>query len=503
MPSVQTISGSGSFKDATLISFSYSEDASPDNPADLNGGTGQVNVQVVEEAGSRGSLIAINNEVQLSDEIFGEVSFKVRQVSVNQGLVTLVGETVESLLDQDVTAPPYGSPSGGYTLYTAIVDYCGLVGVTPNFEAGLEERLDTINVDFIGWRGNLWEHLKMLCAAWPIDVDNNTLLEMYIKDNELWFREGLVSEVDLSDRTSSSSITINSHDAAQSFTMARYITDYRSDALVRQEGAQNAGFANLENVSITDSMQVNALEKLVRRVRINASLEQVNTPVPVYSISTVPYTGVTGEYVIIGKDGLPLTPEQWLGQGGSLTVGLTENPNEIEITIVGANYPELEPFRIGVESSGSESYPALYITGTGVFFERVEEDILTGAPSDSEATAPTIDNPFMTNENVFWTRGVAAAQHICGPSFQLNQQINDGLEFGNGLGKMVYDTGNKFRINRLTYSQSGISLTGKKYTTFADFNETWSGSTISDFNQSMSGLSFNEFTIVPLSKDGQ
>lgn len=500
MPSLQTVSGSGNFKDATLISFSYSEDATPSDPYKLDGGTGQVNASVVGNEAPKGSRIAINNEVRLSDEIYGDVSFNVRQVSINENLVSVVGDTVQAKLNVERTAPPYGSDAGGYTLATAIYDYCALAGVTPNFEAGLEAKLDLIDVDFIGWQGNVWEYLKMLCAACPIDEDNG-LLEMYIQDDQLWFRQGLSFELDNARQIGSESITINSFDGAQQVTVAKYATDYRADSVVRQQGAENAGFANLENVSITDSMQVSANERIVRRVAINASLESVNQPVPVASITSLPYSGVTGEYVIVGKDGLPIQPAQWESQGGSLAVRLTENPNEIELEIVGANFPELEPFRIGVESSGDEEYPALYITGTGVFFEKSEHTIYTGARADTDVNAPQIDNPFITDDNKLWTRGVAAAQAIAGPSYQLNQEMPSGVTFGQSVGAVVSSNDSKFRITSISYSHTGASLTGKQHVTFADFNTAWDGETFDDFNTAMDGLSFDEFSVIPLSKE--
>jgi len=501
MTSLEVVGGTGDFKKGTLISFSYSEDSTPVDPYDLNGGTGQVSASIVSDEALKGSRVSINNVAKLSDPEYGNISFTIRKVGINQGLASVTGETVQSKLNVDRTAGPQGSDAGGYTLASVIYDYCALCDVVPNFEPGLEAKLDTIDVDFIGWQGNVWEHLKMLCAACPIDADDNTVLEMYVQDDELWFREGLQTSLDTSNLTSGSSVEIDSYDAAQSVTIYKYATDYRADSLIRQEGAENAGFANLENVSITDSMQVSANERITRRVRINASLESVNQPVPVATISTVPYIGTTGEYVIVGKDGLPLQPSQWLSQGGSLSVDITENPNEIEITIVGANYPELEPFRIGVESSGGQEYPALYITGTGVFFEKTEHKILTGAPESSEVTASPIDNPFITDDNKLWTRGVAAAQAICGPSYKLSQQIPSGLQFGQPIGSLIEDYDAKFRVESVSYGQSGVSLTAKRHVTFADFNAAWTGETFDSFGTELGPVSFNEFSIIAMARE--
>jgi hypothetical protein len=497
LPSLQTVSGSGDFKDASLISFSYAEDASPISPANLNGGTGQVSAQLVQNEASRGSRIAINNEALLSDEEYGDINFTIKKLSLNEGLVSITGSTIQARLDVDRIALPQGSDASGYNLYEAIDYYCSIVGVVPNFEAGLQEKLEAIEVDFIGWEGNVWEHLKMLCSAHPVD-DYDTLMEMYIVNDELWFREALSATLETSSLISSESIEIDAYDAAQTVKLAKYSTDYRADSLIRQQNIATFNYANLELVSITDSFQVQANEKITRRVLVNASLESVDSViVPVQSVQ-FPIT--YSQYVIVGKDEVPLTPAQWLGQGGSLEVTLTENPNEIEITITGPNYPELEPFKIGVESSGGEDYPAFYIRGTGVFFERTEHTLYTGAPESEIGEASLIDNPFIVNDEIFWSAAARINRELCGPTFTFNQSIPTGVDFGTTTGSIVEAFDSKFRIEKTNFSQTGVTIEGSSYVTFADFNAAWSGDDISDFDTSMDGLTFNEFSIAALTK---
>lgn len=496
MPSVQTVSGSGNFKDASLISFSYSEDATPVSPAELNGGTGQVTAQLVSDDTTRGTRIAINNEASLSDEDYGDINFTIKRLSINEGLVTLTGETLQAKLDVNITAPPYGSDAGGYTLATAITDYCGLVGVDVNFEAGLLAKIELIDVDFMGWSGNLWEHLKMLCAAYPIDADGN-FMEMYITGNQLWVRQAVSTTLDTAGIISSESIEIDNYDAAQTVTLAKYSTDYRQYDLIRQQGIENQNFANLDLVSITDSFQVKANEKITRRILVNASLEYVENPIAVQSIS---FPVTASQYVIVGKDDVPLTPSQWYSQGGAVDVSLTENPNEIEITITGANYPELEPFKIGVESSGGQDYPAFYLIGTGVFFERTEHTIYTGAPATDDASATLIDNPFIVNDEVFWHSASKIAAELCGPKFILSQSIPSGVQFGVATGSIVGAFDAKFRIDKSSFSQSEVSIQGSSYMTFDDFNAVWDGATLEDVSISMDGMSYNEFNIVALTR---
>ena len=497
MPSLQTVSGSGDFKDASLISFSYAEDATPISPAKLNGGTGQVTAQLVQNESTRGSRIAINNEALLSDEEYGDINFTIKKLSLNDGLVTIVGSTIHKKLDVTRVAMPQGSDAGGYTLYEAIIYYCGIVGVEPNFEPALQAKIELIDVDFIGWEGNVWEYLKMLCSAYPVDSEG-TLMEMYITGDELWFREALSATLDTTDLISSQSIEIDAYDASQTVKVAKYATDYRANSLIRQQNIDSFNYANLELVSITDSFQVQANEKITRRVLVNASLESVEAPIAVQSI-VFPIT--YGQYVIVGKDEIPLTSAQWEGQGGSVEVSLTENPNEIEITITGANYPELEPFKIGVESSGGEDYPAFYIRGTGVFFQKTEHLLYTGAPDSEIGEATIIDNPFIVSDDIFWSAAPRITRELCGPSFKLNQSIPAGVDFGTATGSIVQAFDSKFRVDKSNFSQTGVTIEGSSYVTFADFDAVWSSDNISDFNASMNGLTFNEFSIAALTKE--
>jgi hypothetical protein len=497
MPSVQTISGSGDFKDASLISFSYSEDATPISPAKLEGGTGQITAQLVSNEYTKGSRIAINNEALLSDEEYGDVNFTIKKVSLNNGLVSVIGSTIQSRLDVERTALPQGSNAGGYNLYEAILYYCYLVDITPNFEPGLQAKIEPIDVDFIGWKGSVWEYLKMLCAAALID-DNSGFMEMYIVEDQLWFREGGLQTVSTKESISDQSLEIDAYDAAQTVQVFKYETDYRANSLVRQDNVESQNYANLELVSIVDSFQVNANEKITRRVTINASLEEVEQPI---AVQTIVFPINYGQYVIVGKDQVPLTAAQWNDQGGSVSASITENPNELEITIIGANYPDLEPFKIGVESAGGDDYPAFYLRGTGVFFEKTAYTIYTGAPESEIAESTTIDNPFITSDEVLWNKGVRIAQGLCGPSIQLNQSLSTGAEFGTLTGSIVDAFETRFRINSTSFNQSGVEIQANSYVTFADFDSAWSDSTFENFNTSMNGVSFNEFSVIPLVKE--
>jgi hypothetical protein len=140
-------------------------------------------------------------------------------------------------------------------------------------------------------------------------------------------------------------------------------------------------------------MQVEAGGTLRKRFTVNATFVTINQPVCVEQITRTfpnPYTGTTGQFVIVGIDDLPIKPQEWNDNGGSLTVELVDEngealpPGEVELVIKAPKLTGLPkasdpneiafaPYKIGVESSGEAEYPALWLTGTGVFYEKKEK----------------------------------------------------------------------------------------------------------------------------------
>lgn len=513
-----------------ITEYSYSEEVTSLTPENLSGGAGQVSVSAKKvETNKEGnthpnSLLLINNTMTLEDSLRGSVQFQVRQANTNEATVSITGNTVMWRLNVERTAGPHGGPGEApATLMTALTYYCGLVDIVPVVDPELEAEIDAIPVNFIGWTGNVWEKLKELCASVSISLTDNVGLEMFIDNDALTFRKAKTSALLVDRRISAQSISVDTIDAAQSVDITNYNTEYAVNRIVQEQTRTNTLFAANENVSITDSMQVEAGQTLVKRFLINGSLESVYpTPTCVEQIIPLPYSGSTGQYVVVGTDDLPIQPAQWTGQGGNLTVKLTENPNEIEITITAPNVqqiPQVEdpakfglaPYKIGVESSGEDEYPALYVVGTGVFFNKTTHTFLTGASDTytSKGSSTTIDNPFITNARDTSIRGVAAAQAICGPNIVLSESLDADLPFGSTPGQTRLAGSNKFRINSVSYSPGETGLSGVGCASFADFDAIWSGKTLSDFTDiAIDGtelapyrdqaLLFNEFTVIPL-----
>jgi len=318
---------------------------------------------------------------------------------------------------------------------------------------------------------------------------------------------------------SSQSISIDSFNAAQQFEIANYNTSYKTNSVVQSLSANIDNMPSIaKGATLSEGLSVGAGETLKVRVQINASLDSVNQPTAVNAILPLPYTSGSGQYVVAGNDGILLQASQWTGEGGKLTVALTENPNEIELTIQAPVKTSLThvtdaelgfaPYRIGVEIADGQEFPAIYITGTGVFYNKTTEVIKTGADVNAaiEVSAPSIDNPFITNVNDMYTRGAAAAQTICGPNVSLNESVSTIQAFGETPGKLRALESNKFRINSVSYTAEGTDVTGEIAATFADFNAIWTGLDFADFTNTAlnpstypnEAMKFNEFTIIPL-----
>jgi len=525
---LKNVTGSGSTADKVPFSYSYAEDVTTLQPESLDGGAGQVTASAIAVAENKvgnthpNSRLLINNTMELTHSDGGSVKFQVSQVSTNEGVVSITGETIASRLNVEVTAAPHGN--SGYTLLSAIEAYCLLAGVSVAegnlaFEGTLADELDLVPVNFIGWKGNLWEHLKMLCAAASASVSAEVPFEVYTDGDVLTFRHAKTTYASYSGKNlSSQSVSINTFDAAKELNIYNYTTAWKSDHVVHDQSSRASGQYASYNSTLPDGIQVNAGETVVRRVQIDASLINVNKPTAVDAILPLPYTSGSGQYCIAGSDGILLKSSQWTAQGGNLTVALTENPNEIEITVTAPPAPSLEqtsstalgyaPYRVGVEIADGVEYPALYITGDGVFFSKELYTIATGASDEytSKTSAPTIDNPFITSLERMYTRGTAAAQVLCGPSVTLSETVAGALPFGSTPGKLRLVDNNEYRITNVSYSADQTEITAQAVVSFEKFDDKWDGKTFANFTSVAldvadfpdDALKFNEFTVIPL-----
>lgn len=521
---LENLSGNGSVLPNSIFTYSYSEDVTSLEPSNIAGATSQVNISAIAVDSEIDNLqsdtkLLINNNMIFTDDDRGSVTFQVKNVSINAASASITGDTIQTRLNVEKTADPHGG--SGATLLTAIIEYCGLVDIIPIIDEAFATELDLVPVNFIGWKGNVWEKLKELCAGFSVSTTDNVGLEMVIKENDLIFRKAKQNQIIIDSRLSDKSLNIESFETAKSVKVFSYNTNYGIDQVYYQTSNfdQSKKEEDRFQSSITDQMQVEAGETLRKRFTVNCTFEAVNQPVCVDQITRTPpapYAGATGEYVIVGVDDLPIDPLQWTENGGSLVVELVDEngealqPGEIELVITAPKFTNLPqsadpneavfaPYKIGVESSGEAEYPALWLTGTGVFYNKKEKLFLTGSSNEytSKAEGPTIDNIFIIDDHNLSSRGVAAAQANCGPKITLNQSIPDGFLFSDNIGSVQSIGLNNYRINSANFSQSSVDLVSTSCFTINEWNAIWSTQDFNSFNTITDGLKFNEFSIVP------
>lgn len=522
--------GNGAILDDSIMGWSYSEEVTSLEPSQLKGATGQVSFRGIEQTADKvgnthpNSKLMINNQVSLIEDDYGTIDLQVRSVSTNAGVVSVTADTLQWRLNVNKKALPVPNDEFDVAgnLLAAINYYCSLVSIVPTIDSALAAELALVPVNFIGWSGNVWEHLKMLCAAVSASTSVTSSIEMFVGVDGLSFRKALTTTSGLEELKSDHSVSISTSDVAKEVDIYRYKTSYGTKKVVYEQSNYDESGNNQGKflASVTDSMQVEAGETITKRVKIGATLETVEQPVCVPTITRdypAPYEGETGEYVIFGNDNFPILPDQWNAYGGSVTISLTENPDEIEISVTAPPLESMEkvdggtgysPYKIGVEVTDDFEYPAFWITGTGVFFEKRKHTFLTGAP-DSYApadNATTIDNPFITTLNQVVSRGVAAAQAICGPTVKVSSSLATANGFGQTIGRTEYMDSNRFRIESAGYSEGSVTIDGAACATIADFNAKWTGKTFANFTSIAldpeiyedEALRFNEFTVIPL-----
>lgn len=605
-----TNTGSGKIVANSLISFSYSEDATPIDPLSTDGGSSQVTFSAIEDSTSTDSTLKtnsrliINNAVTISDDNFGDLDLQVKKVDINAGgVLSITGDSILVKLNVDKTAPAFTG-----TLTAAILSYCGLCSVTPIIDSAL----NAIHVDFMEWKGNVWENLKLLTSSVSASTTNRVPVEIYFTGSTIGFRPMLGTSFYIQESIADINQSIDSFDSAKNIDIYNYNTSYVENAIIydiaNYDENIEADKAFLSTIS--DSMSVEAGEKTTKVFTVDTSLMSIVQPVCVATINPYPYntataiqniqstyyqfitgslyayiyitvttpdifvdyetvelnasypgvyaiynnllgpvkkitstsymftvtpvsggsTGYmalvsgtakrirTGQYVIAGQDGLPVQPTEWVKQGGSLTFKKTENPNEIEITVQGPTYDGIPlaadgskttfgPYKIGVETSGdSVEYPAIYLIGTGVKYNRKKIMLATGADSlvTEKEDAKTIDNMFVTNAFTAANAGLAAAQASCGPNVTMTgTSAPIGFSFGETINKTFIQNSVRMRLTSLGFSDNSISWTAQKFTTFADFDTINTGKTFAQFDTKTGGsrqLLFNEFSVIPLMK---
>lgn len=387
-------------------------------------------------------------------------------------------QSVVTVTATQITGSGYDATQGEYFRYL-----CGLVGISA---IAVEGPFDDIAVAYPGWTGNVWKYLKDFCAA--------VRGEIALVDDVVILRQPRTRTIPV-ESIKGPALSVDSTLSAQFVQVYNY----------------NSRWGNSEVAYSPETVyQVEAGTVSISEVTIPHFIDSVNTPVAVDNFSPA-YTTGEGQYSVVDSQGLRVDARWWRENGGKVEVEIID-PNTLRITITGARLsPEayMGPFRLGRDAG--DIIPALDITGTGVFLDKQPVRIRTGVSAEqtSVVEGSIIDNIFLSNADLAYTRGLDAAANAAGPVVKFSGVLGydilvSGQAFGIVAGSRIQYADNIFRITSATYTSAGLAFEATAdmvfsdavdlYSfTFSEFNVTYGGFTFAMFNAANSGNTFESF----------
>jgi hypothetical protein len=450
--------GSSFFKglSSAVSEYSSTEDATTIDPSNYNGGFGQLTVSALAVQDSK---MAQGKIMRLSDSSNGKTTGIVRQVATTDKIVTFTGDSVLGLFNTFHTVGPQIG-----TLEQAINAYCDVVGISNIVEVNGEYReaanfpwapLKDLPVKYPGFVGNVWDNIKRIMAAEQI--------EMALVYDKIVVRPLRTLQANL-DRSVSISENVNTQSTAKSVEVYYYPTE----VITQGEVFPVQG----EDPSI---LQVDVGETREFTLNLTASLTSVNQPVVMYTVENRPYNDTSGVYAVAGNDGLPIPTDQWLAQGGQLSVRIGDDSSTLIVTVTGASNVALAPYRIAMSSGAGNFYNSLHITGQGTRYTEEMITLTTGATSATtgEEVGATVTNPFIQTLAQAYTAGIRASGTYAGPVYTVSgTALNINRAGGNR---------DEIRATFLDYNQ-WWSDTHPGELQFSNFNAAWNGQTFAQFN---------------------
>lgn len=505
-----------------MADYTVQEDSTPLNAGDSFGGTGQLSFDVVEEGSSIEYLYDRN--VEITDGTAGRFAGHVNSISAEDGIASVIVDSLQSRLNGDTIVPPYVGTLGG-----AIQFYCAYAAIPAN-RILVDGSVSSRRVVYPGWRGSIWNNLKQLLAVEQVEL---TEVSSNIVVRPPRQREG--------NRNTDSSVSWSVSDQ----NLARYVEVYNYNAESR---AGSLVYPTNDGSVIS----VASGETTIVQASLSASLSSVNQPVPLLTLNGSDQT--RSVYTVINSDGIAIQPATWLRAGGEIRVEIGDDSSSLLIYVTGAQMLG-GPFRIATADTAGENLPSLRITGSGVFYRKELIRVRTGAPSDRavQDVGTTVDSPFISDAGKAYTVAYALAGKYAGPSVQISTELNvanrpgeegvvsavtfgefnaivtgqrfsqfntnwsgktfgdvtdylyalkdKGFEnqaFGNVAGSRLMERLNRFRVRSATISPRKITIQADSDTTVSDFNAAMAGKTFSVFNSLWQNGTYSDLTIRPL-----
>ncbi|QDH48059.1 minor tail protein [Microbacterium phage Pavlo] len=394
-------------------SYTVQESSTPLAGGDSSGAIGTIEAEVSKLPFSPIGLNA-QEPLSLVDTALGSTLGTIREVGHSRSSATGYSIMASNRLGEfniEAQVLPFSG-----RLEDAFRYYCSIA----NIDTGIlvDPALANRQVNFLGWQGNLWNHMKMMATA--ISADLNLI------SNNVVLRPVRLFDA-IRNRDIESSATIDSTDLARKQEVIWYPSKYVNRGLVYPDGGWRSDISPL-SVSAGETVEVT----LDTSKDVFASIFSIEQPVAQTFVSMGHNT--SSVYSVVGDDGLPIPPAQWRDYGGSLSVRISEDTQALVVTLKGANGlfqsngQPMKTFRIGIASgtSSSDTYSTLRIVGRYIS-TRPESIILpTGVPDfrTGQEFAPTIDNPFLNSLESAYSAGVRGARRYAGRRMTITASVS-------------------------------------------------------------------------------
>lgn len=485
-----------------IQSYSLSLESIPTDATDSSGSTGSLDINapgtftkvdangnVVKINASQKSTSLLGREVYLADYgmFDGELESDYQGLPNGRGTfhgtvssINVSGNNLSMSVDgilfklnsERVAEPHFGD---GKTIKTAFIYYCSLAGITVA-PGDVDDHFD-VPIAYPGWKGNLWDYIKMFCVANAADIlvgPNGNIMLKSIGERTIFV-----------DDAAGVSRSITALGTSRTIEMYDYDCSWEDDTVIFEA---------------TTSYQLNKGEVIEELVDVTNSTttDKIIQPLCVKSIQPIPFEGGinASPYVVLDNLNIPVEPEWWNNNGGKVSVEVSEdNPMQLKITIQAPNQENsayVEPFRLA--EYDTEARPALYICGEGVKVTKTLRKVDTGADRTfiSKESKATVDNIFINNSSFHLLQSAAYAT---GPNIDLSLTVpftqleNDFTEIVGA--RFLYDSG-YYRVKTANINNSSISINARVDTRFDDIIDVYSVN-FDTFTQN-SGITPNNFS---------
>lgn len=487
----------------SLSDWSVEGTATPLIAGDMTGGAGSMSFTLPEDANSRRLQ---GRSCLLRDPDMGETTGNLRLAGGNYVNSTITGYSKIAMLNVNRTVDLYSG-----TLRGAILYYLGLCGVTTNI--AVENSLATRTVRYIGWEGNVLDHIKDLCSAQGMEL---SLIGS-------WFAFRVAGKRQITTASFAEYTWDASEDQlAQNVEVAWYNTSAPTSQLVYPVGGWTPDVPVFQvGIGETSTYEIDLHPSSDEDNTLGISVSSIVQPT---CVADVPrnYAGTDSVYSVAGKDGLIIQPAQWAAGGGDLSLELLEGGSKIKVTITGSQEAEYGPFQIAMSSGPSDSYSSLRIYGSGMRYRRSSLTMATGLDGDraSTETTPAVDTPFLNSYEAAWkaatgmlSRHSSATYSIKGTIGQVQTDKADPTTyfggttlpddpavhpFGNLEGSLFLADGITFRIRKVTSGPDGATFTAEQHTTGAS---NTAAMTLATGNATMTAAQWNAYYPAGLTAD--